>query len=464
MSRFVSSLIIVLLLSITSTAAQSQIPPPLPIVDESRLLPDGGPFPGLFLRDQLAAFDSISRKVDDAVIEWNPATGTAARVVSPRGFLSGPTELGPAAIVRRFLAAHANLFQLVPEDFPSINVVEISRTKGGAPGQGAIHVVLGQQWNGLQVFPASVVATMDVRGRLVCFCGTLLPRVADVLGPAEPAVSVEEALEAAARTLGAPAGLEGVTALTDPIGPERRQVFSGGTTFQSDVRVRLMYFISGPRDGVQYASLVWEVLAAPIGSPYRYRTLVEADRVGIVPRVPYRVPTTALAASELTAYFLKDSAGETTPQLSPLPGVPNWGANSPVHPIVIDGQDSWVIAGGATTAGNNARAFDDANGDAVPSPTELGQGVLVDNGGSQTAAFHATVDFSTSPKTPQNVMAALFHLFATTNWWHDRMEALGFTEAAGNFQEVNYSGQGQGGDPVYARLLHYGYKTTLSFT
>ena len=41
-------------------------------------------------------------------------------------------------------------------------------------------------------------------------------------------------------------------------------------------------------------------------------------------------------------------------------------------------------------------------------------------------------------------------LFYVTNWYHDRLFQLGFDEAAGNFQQLNFSGQGLGADRVLA--------------
>lgn len=40
------------------------------------------------------------------------------------------------------------------------------------------------------------------------------------------------------------------------------------------------------------------------------------------------------------------------------------------------------------------------------------------------------------------------HLFYLTNWYHDKVFALGFDEASGNFQQTNFSGMGLGGDRV----------------
>src|SRR5204863_8219160 len=49
-----------------------------------------------------------------------------------------------------------------------------------------------------------------------------------------------------------------------------------------------------------------------------------------------------------------------------------------------------------------------------------------------------------------NTDAAVVNLFYWNNYMHDYLYRLGFDEAAGNFQQQNFTGQGQGGDPVIA--------------
>ncbi|KAJ2392177.1 hypothetical protein GGI05_002740 [Coemansia sp. RSA 2603] len=62
--------------------------------------------------------------------------------------------------------------------------------------------------------------------------------------------------------------------------------------------------------------------------------------------------------------------------------------------------------------------------------------------------FDYALDLTMQPKT--YVDAAITQLFYTVNVMHDLTFAYGFNEAAGNFQDVNYSGQGAGGDYVVA--------------
>ena len=61
-------------------------------------------------------------------------------------------------------------------------------------------------------------------------------------------------------------------------------------------------------------------------------------------------------------------------------------------------------------------------------------------------------DTPTGTGLPQDAFrrGAVTQLFYITNWYHDQLFNLGFDEAAGNFQNTNFSGMGLGGDRVLA--------------
>ncbi|KAI8320804.1 hypothetical protein GQ54DRAFT_298412 [Martensiomyces pterosporus] len=62
--------------------------------------------------------------------------------------------------------------------------------------------------------------------------------------------------------------------------------------------------------------------------------------------------------------------------------------------------------------------------------------------------FNYPINFAQQPAS--YVDAAITQLFYTVNTMHDLSFLYGFDEAAGNFQDVNYSGRGLGGDGVIA--------------
>ncbi|KAJ2836451.1 hypothetical protein FBU31_001369 [Coemansia sp. 'formosensis'] len=93
-----------------------------------------------------------------------------------------------------------------------------------------------------------------------------------------------------------------------------------------------------------------------------------------------------------------------------------------------------------TTAGNNAWAQSNPSGGTSWKKNHRPM--------AKDKLFDYPIDLSKEPST--YVDAAIAQLFYTVNTMHDLSFIYGFTEAAGNFQDVNYSGQGKGGDYVVA--------------
>ncbi|KAJ2065278.1 hypothetical protein GGH13_006024 [Coemansia sp. S155-1] len=109
-----------------------------------------------------------------------------------------------------------------------------------------------------------------------------------------------------------------------------------------------------------------------------------------------------------------------------------------VNPYSSASPQGW--ASGNTTTGNNAWAQSNPSGGVTwklnHRPT------------AKSKVFDYPVDLTKAPAT--YVDAAITQLFYTVNTMHDLSYAYGFSEAAGNFQDENYSGQGKGGDYVVA--------------
>jgi uncharacterized repeat protein (TIGR01451 family) len=133
--------------------------------------------------------------------------------------------------------------------------------------------------------------------------------------------------------------------------------------------------------------------------------------------------------------------------------------------------DGWIPDGGNTTTGNNVDAYLDANvAGAENNVPDVG---TLDNNGrpvgnldtaSRPRDFLGAGYAYTPPPSGGNPNAgdaptgvqfrrgAVTQLFYVSNWYHDQLYNLGFDEAAGNFQTVNFSGQGAGNDPVLAEV------------
>ena len=122
----------------------------------------------------------------------------------------------------------------------------------------------------------------------------------------------------------------------------------------------------------------------------------------------------------------------------------------------------WLPAGATTLAGNNSHTYTDVNDDDAAQPDEEVPADATGNWNYPFTPFALDPSFGCSasfpcgwdPDTPfswqVNRKQGSTQVFTYVNLFHDHLAAapIGFTEAAGNFQDVNASGQGLGGDAV----------------
>jgi len=117
-----------------------------------------------------------------------------------------------------------------------------------------------------------------------------------------------------------------------------------------------------------------------------------------------------------------------------------WLANPTASP------NGWHTIGNTnftTTRGNNVDAYDDRSNSNSP---DNGNADRVDGG--TNLEFNNPLNLNANPLT--NRSAAVTNLFYWNNIIHDVWYNYGFDEASGNFQEENFTTQGNGSDYVYA--------------
>jgi hypothetical protein len=127
-----------------------------------------------------------------------------------------------------------------------------------------------------------------------------------------------------------------------------------------------------------------------------------------------------------------------------LAGIPTeFGAASP---------QGWV-GSAPVTVGNNVRAQEDRDDNNVGGATASGTSDFVFD-----PALGFPVDTSRT-----NTEAAVVNLFYWNNYMHDYLYGLGFDEAAGNFQSVNFTDDGRGNDAVVADAQDGGGRNNANF-
>ncbi|CAN5242153.1 hypothetical protein BH20ACI2_BH20ACI2_12110 [soil metagenome] len=144
---------------------------------------------------------------------------------------------------------------------------------------------------------------------------------------------------------------------------------------------------------------------------------------------------------------------------SPGPTAPNGLQGAPINrstvvrvgnePPYTFNQLGWITDGNTKTDGNNVQAGLDRDGtdgiDLNSEANNAGRNFTYDYN-----PFNPNNGIGDSPLGATFQQGAITQLFYITNWFHDETYRLGFTEAARNFQHVNFTGQGLGNDRIRA--------------
>ena len=334
---------------------------------------------------------------------------------------------------------------------------------------GASYVYLRQRVNGIEVFNGTAGAAVArnglVYGPTERFVTNLAERASDPI----PAISAADAVRAAARELDI--AEVGILALVRELpGVPGGAILSAPTAAAQPISVRLVYFAT--ETGA--VRLAWDVLVEEStphtqildgvrvdGETHLWSARIDAvtgSLLDVVDLVAHDNWTDARAASRPRsavdfAPVRLDAAASSMSMMSgsynvvPLPGEsPSHGAfaltATPHHPAASP--DGWHQAGAqsyTTTQGNNVHAYEDQADANIPgfSP-DGGAGLL----------FNFPFDVGATPVG--NLNAAITSLFYWNNIIHDVAWQYGFTDVAGNFQQLN-AGGGAGNDPVRAEAL-----------
>ncbi len=359
------------------------------------------------------------------------------RVTAPRGALrtlmlerpaplavSGGSEARALAVARALAPLWGGRATLAEQ-----LVVERARTLGDGA---MVHVELRRWIDGIGVAGPPVRVALTTAGDLVAVTGTPEPAPVaarlDRLGPVDAVRVAALKLEQRSPT-GEPAVLESPAAPGEPFrlrwGSARRQLAAWQRFVAED-------------DGLH---LGWEVLyTAADGRMW----MAQVD--GGTGRLVRREPLTFTAGPPHGLAFTQGS-----PQPLPHPGTPPASGKAPEVSRVdtsfagdpVASPHGWV-GSALKSEGNNVIAREDHDDD--DGLTTPGEGATAPNG---DFSFPLQLGAGAPPIT-DFVPAVVTNLFYWTNWAHDALYALGFDEAAGNFQADNLDRGGVGGDPLRA--------------
>ena len=331
-----------------------------------------------------------------------------------------------------YVRAHPGSFGLDESDLDGMRLQARYRTSDGVT-----HLRWAQMLGGVRSFDSGLIAHVADDGRLVAISGGAVPdlEVADT----KPAITPGAALAAAREDVGG--ALVAPRADTTG-GAERETSFAGGD------RAELRIFPTA--DG---ARLAWWLLVT--GDEGRlYATLRDAD-------------TNALLLRQNLTNDASIKAFPRAPGASPGGTHETFGIGGGANPT---GDATWLddTAGGTRLKGNNAHAYPDEVADDAPdseiaatnpatldwlqNQTAVPAGTPCPGPAPDIGASSCTWNSADLSSRSINRVQATTNLFFHTNRFHDHLldPNIGFTEAAGNFERVNASGQGSGNDAVLA--------------
>lgn len=426
----------------------------------------------------------------------SPLTGSVEVLRDKTGSLTGPAQgLSGESIVRSFIQENSSLYGLKAGDIAGLHFIGESVSQVS----GLRMVRVEQTVNGLPVFQTETRFVLDRDGRLIQSTGLMIPDAT----AAAPAFEPNQLISAAAALKQAMASVDvsvdsARATVTNANG--KTEVLANNEHITGNVASKLVYFPIAP--GLLVPA--WSQVTFTDGSGDWY-TIVDAITGNLLWRKNIRANASAHDA-RFRVYVQADgkTPADNPAPLSPTTATPGSGLQgTAISPTIVSmhtimaafgnvSQNGWIddcpagvcTANETQTIGNNVHAYMDRFGTGNNLPDTDAGGVIDGNGkpignpdsNGRSRDFLGTSprDFETNylpppqggnPEAGQTATGAgssgtapidqfrrgmLTQLFYVTNWYHDRLFLLGFDEAAGNFQQTNFSGMGSGGDRVLA--------------
>lgn len=372
----------------------------------------------LFLVVLSVGLVSATARAQDQPAAFDAERATVYRAAPGRP-LTGPSQAGPVSVVTQFLRSRG----VGASTVNSLRAAEENRVSG----TGITHFRMEQEVAGLRVAEAYVKAALNWRGELI----QVIQNVAAVpSGKVVPAHADErQALRTALGSLYP--GLKDDPAVVSRDGNvttfEKTAFFHAAPTVE---RVAIAMTNGALKTGFfvetwsEKANLLHETLVGGDGRVLSFQLRTASDSYNIFPVDPVSTPQTI------------------------VPGPGSGNTESP---------SGWLFGGtqkSISIAGNNAHAYLDTDNNNKP---DAGGTDIIDGN------FLSSASLTVSPSTSSNQNVAVQNLFYLSNVIHDELYKHGFNEAAGNFQEDNFSKGGRGSDSVNAEAQDGGGTDNANF-
>ena len=410
----------------------------------------------LLAGERAAAAVRLRDRLPQVKVELDEIRQSPKFIAASDRFLSGPNGEGgtiselaagefavddPHRAAKAFLKEHRALFGHGPE------VLAMARVKREfvSPHNGLRTVVWEQQLDDIAVFEGVLIAHTTKAGELVNLCSLFVPDAPQAANrgvpnraalQAAPAITAALAIAKAAQNIGEKVEGDQVVSLAEAAaGGEKRQPFKA-PGLPGATEAQLVWLPMNP----DTLRLCWDVILTSGSRGEMFRVLVDVETGEVL----VRHCLTAYLSDASFRVFTSDSPspfspGHPTPLTNQPPLVPRqlitWPAlNATASP------NGWINDSDNETRGNNVDAHLDRNNDNQPD--------LPRPQGSPNRVFDFPMDLNQHPTNYSPATVA--QLFYSCNWMHDRLYEMGFTEAAGNFQNNNFGRGGLGNDALQA--------------
>ena len=419
-----------------------------------------------FSLERQAALALLQADVPTLRISLNSITGSPKFVRAHAGFIRPATgardERDPTVPIRAFLDENRSLFGHGSDVLADAELVKQYVTERGFT---TITEMISTEWrqtlDELPIFGATLAGHITPTGDLITLSSQFIPnpkaaslkvsggaRLTFASVPIPPQDAIALAAAALDETL-KPEEMQQLEA--KQIDPPYRKRFSGGGLAEP-ARIELGW-IPISRNGLRPCWRVTHFSLSPGGMFFTYLDAATGEL--------YKRETGTGHQSATYKVFGGDS---------PTPGTPGFSNPTTAQPSQVSQINKpysyyWVDSATTETYGNNvdARIFLQNDISAIPLwgvqvnlTTIPGFTRPSSTTSHPTLTFNHTANLSQSPTTASNRDAAVVNAFFWSNWAHDRLVELGFDEAAGNFEQVNSSGQGTGGDAMLVNV-QFGY-------
>lgn len=390
------------------------------------------------------AISAATARNPNLVVEYSADSGKPeVLAVSPNrtGFLSAKTGANRVELLRNYLGEVGAIYGLNTRQIDDLNVASDYSNPNGQ-----MHFVhLEQRINGFPVFRGEIKAGFAKNGELVRVIGNVVAYVdPDLVGTdaGDPTMAVR----AAAANLDVKIADGELISTSDALFDGHTARFQSAK-FQNDISAEAMVFPMD--DGV--ARLCWRILLwQPTNA---YYVIVDAKTGAVLWRK--NISEDQSTAATYSIYQTPSPA-----PLLPAPTSPNGVQGDLIarNAITLIGNEApntfnnlgWMTDGTTVTTGNNVDAGLDRDGTNGVDPT----------GRASSASRNFSFSYNPAPGDPAPGVGPLSstvfqngvvtNLFYWTNFYHDRLYRLGFTEAARNFQNDNFGRGGAASDRVSA--------------